>query len=130
MIGTIVATLTTELALSAFGYMSLNTCLLFGTLISAVDPVATLSMSEKCKAPTLLVNLAFGESVLTDASAVSIVLFQIFLDLMNDGEELTWEVEALSTVWSDPARIVLFSCCSLALDCVTSVACYQYVLIV
>ena len=87
--------------------MSLNTCLLFGSLISAVDPVATLSVFKKCKAPALLFNLVFGESVLNDA--VSIVLFQIFLDLVNDGEELTWGVAALLTVCSDSARTMLFA---------------------
>jgi len=51
--------------------------LIFGSLISAVDPVAVLSLlqSSKLKSPQLL-SLIFGESVLNDA--VSIVLFNTF----------------------------------------------------
>mmetsp|Transcript_58111 Transcript_58111/g.123246 ORF Transcript_58111/g.123246 Transcript_58111/m.123246 type:complete len:566 (-) Transcript_58111:5-1702(-) len=52
--------------------------LLFGALISAVDPVATLSImgSPELQCDNLLYNLVFGESVLNDA--VAIVLFKTF----------------------------------------------------
>ena len=52
--------------------------LLFGALISAVDPVATLSImgSPELQCDTLLYSLVFGESVLNDA--VAIVLFKTF----------------------------------------------------
>lgn len=52
--------------------------LLFGALISAVDPVATLSImgSPELKCDNLLYSLVFGESVLNDA--VAIVLFKTF----------------------------------------------------
>jgi len=49
-------------------------CLMYGTLISATDPVATLSVFADVKAPPLLYNLVFGESVLNDA--VAVVLFR------------------------------------------------------
>ena len=50
--------------------------LLFGALISAVDPVATLSImgSPELNCDPLLYSLVFGESVLNDA--VAIVLFK------------------------------------------------------
>lgn len=50
--------------------------LIFGALISAVDPVATLSIlnNSHVNADSLLSSLVFGESVLNDA--VSIVLFK------------------------------------------------------
>jgi sodium/hydrogen exchanger 8 len=50
----------------------------FAALISAVDPVATLSImhSKDVNAHPLLVSLIFGESILNDA--VAIVLFQTF----------------------------------------------------
>ncbi|CAM9859225.1 unnamed protein product, partial [Chrysoparadoxa australica] len=53
--------------------------LLFGALISAVDPVATLSImgAAELNCDPLLYSLVFGESVLNDA--VSIVLFRTFL---------------------------------------------------
>merc|ERR1719162_1655058 len=52
--------------------------LLFGALISAVDPVATLSImgSAELQCNELLYSLVFGESVLNDA--IAIVLFKTF----------------------------------------------------
>ena len=52
--------------------------LLFGALISAVDPVATLSImgNPELNCDPLLYSLVFGESVLNDA--VAIVLFHSF----------------------------------------------------
>ena len=49
---------------------------LFGALISAVDPVATLSIMghPELQCDPLLYSLVFGESVLNDA--VAIVLFK------------------------------------------------------
>lgn len=47
--------------------------LLFGALISATDPVATLSIMSSLNVNELLYSLVFGESVLNDA--VSIVLY-------------------------------------------------------
>jgi hypothetical protein len=74
--GTIIATFITGAILSKIGYMPASECFVFAALISAVDPVATLSVFQKLKAPDLLFNLVFGESVLNDA--VAIVLYQIF----------------------------------------------------
>jgi sodium/hydrogen exchanger 8 len=52
--------------------------LLFGSLISAVDPVATLAImgNPELQCDNLLYSLVFGESVLNDA--VAIVLFKTF----------------------------------------------------
>ncbi|CAI5461042.1 unnamed protein product [Closterium sp. Yama58-4] len=55
--------------------------LIFGSLISAIDPVATLSILQDVQAPTLLYNLVFGESLVNDA--VSIVLFRTFASFTN-----------------------------------------------
>ena len=49
-------------------------CLLYGSLISATDPVATLTILQDLSAPPQLYNLVFGESVLNDA--IAIVLFK------------------------------------------------------
>jgi len=57
-----------------------------GSLISATDPVATLSVFSDMNAPPLLYNLVFGESVLNDA--VAIVLFNTFEHL--SGKEIHW----------------------------------------
>jgi NhaP-type Na+/H+ or K+/H+ antiporter len=58
-------------------------CLLFGSLMSSIDPVATLSILSgvgASKSDTLY-TLVFGESLLNDG--VSIVLFDSFLHIMN-----------------------------------------------
>lgn len=62
--------------------------LLFGALISAVDPVATLSImgNADLQVNPLLYSLVFGESVLNDAIAV--VLFKTFHKYYNpDGPD-------------------------------------------
>ena len=62
--------------------------LLFGALISAVDPVATLSIlgNAELNCDPLLYSLVFGESVLNDAIAIS--LFKTFFKFYNpDGPD-------------------------------------------
>lgn len=76
--GTVIATCITGGALFFAGEYKLVTRLswveafLFGSLISAVDPVATLACFNKLQAPPLLFNLVFGESVLNDAVAIAL----------------------------------------------------------
>lgn len=59
---------------------------LYGSLISAVDPVSTLSVFKKSDAPPLLFNLVFGESVLNDG--VAIVAFTIFQEFVEKKQEV------------------------------------------
>ena len=72
IVGTLVATFITGGVLIWLGSMGLITQLtaaeayLYGSLISAVDPVATLSVFKKNGVPPLLFNLVFGESMLND----------------------------------------------------------------
>lgn len=79
--------------------------LVFGALISAVDPVATLSImgNPELNCEPLLYSLVFGESVLNDA--VSIVLFKTFLSSYEAGQQFN-----ASTVY---AVMVNFSAVSL-----------------
>lgn len=55
----------------------------FGSLISAVDPVATLAIFQALDVDPILYMLVFGESVLNDA--VSIVLTTTVLELSQPG---------------------------------------------
>ena len=65
--------------------------LMFGALISAVDPVATLSImgNPEINCDPLLYSLVFGESVLNDA--VAIVLFNTFSSFYQAGTKFSAE---------------------------------------
>ncbi|CAH0493952.1 unnamed protein product [Peronospora farinosa] len=94
IVGTLIATFITGGVLIWLGNMGFITQLttaeayLYGALISAVDPVATLSVFKKNGVPPLLFNLVFGESMLNDG--VAIVSFTLFQGLIrNDIADVT-----------------------------------------
>eukprot|EP00290_Baffinella_frigidus_P055696 CAMPEP_0180342752 /NCGR_PEP_ID=MMETSP0989-20121125/1913_1 /TAXON_ID=697907 /ORGANISM="non described non described, Strain CCMP2293" /LENGTH=595 /DNA_ID=CAMNT_0022331649 /DNA_START=100 /DNA_END=1884 /DNA_ORIENTATION=- len=85
VVGTVVAALITGMSLfglASNGHItgidsaSPKEALLFGALLSATDPVATLAVLGSLNVDAQLYALVFGESVLNDA--VAIVLFQTF----------------------------------------------------
>ncbi|XP_063734985.1 Na(+)/H(+) exchanger beta isoform X1 [Eleginops maclovinus] len=59
-------------------------CLLFGSIISAVDPVAVLAVFEEIHINELLHILVFGESLLNDA--VTVVLYHLFEEYSGAGK--------------------------------------------
>ena len=54
--------------------LSLLECLIFGTTLSATDPVTILSIFTQYKVDPKLYTIIFGESLLNDA--VSIVMYE------------------------------------------------------
>jgi len=96
--GTLISVLVVSFGIyKMFGY-SIYECMMFGSLISAVDPVATLAVMssvfdvEKRVKPPTLYSLVFGESILNDA--VAIVLFETFHIFYNmeDPDNFTAEI--------------------------------------
>ncbi|CAJ1082979.1 Na(+)/H(+) exchanger beta-like [Xyrichtys novacula] len=65
------------------GGVDLLSCLLFGSIISAVDPVAVLAVFEEIHINELLHILVFGESLLNDA--VTVVLYHLFEEFSHAG---------------------------------------------
>lgn len=77
--GTLISTIVISMlcyAMAVGGIVTLTLveCWLFGALISAIDPVATIAIFEAFHVENTLFNLVFGESVLNDA--VAIVLYR------------------------------------------------------
>ncbi|XP_043972451.1 sodium/hydrogen exchanger 1 isoform X3 [Gambusia affinis] len=77
-----------QLAQDKYGEINLGNigilpCLLFGSIISAVDPVAVLAVFEEIHINELLHILVFGESLLNDA--VTVVLYHLFEEFMDSG---------------------------------------------
>lgn len=98
VLGTSISTTITGGVLYLAGMMGIVTKLswveafLFGTLISAVDTVATLSCFDKLNVPPLLFNLVFGESVMNDAVAIALyqTLHQWEPDSTLSAKQLLW----------------------------------------
>uniref|UniRef100_F6U823 Cation/H+ exchanger transmembrane domain-containing protein n=3 Tax=Ciona intestinalis TaxID=7719 RepID=F6U823_CIOIN len=67
--------------------LTLTECFAFGSLVSAVDPVATIAIFKALNVDPTLNMLVFGESILNDA--VAIVLTNTFQGLKADSELAT-----------------------------------------
>ena len=66
---------------------SWNACLLYGSIISATDPVAVVALLKELGASRRLATLIEGESLLNDGTAM--VVFAVLLDIVK-GADLTF----------------------------------------
>nr|CAH7763126.1 unnamed protein product [Callosobruchus chinensis] len=101
VIGTIFNALTIGASLWAVGLTGLFACdtplldmFLFGSLISAVDPVAVLAVFEEIQVNEILYIVVFGESLLNDA--VTVVLYHLFESYSEMGLDNILYVDVLS----------------------------------
>jgi sodium/hydrogen exchanger 8 len=89
VLGTIVSSLTVGVIIYHAGLAGFSAplppshALAFGSLISSVDPVATLAIFSSVNLSSTLYMIVFGESVLNDA--VAVVLFKSF-SVQSDAE--------------------------------------------
>lgn len=102
VVGTVISTFVVALGLYLVGMtplspsLSLLDCLLFGALISAVDPVATLAIFSSLNVNPQLYMLVFGESVVNDA--VSIVLYRTFEGFAGTNADAKSDFSGMSVV--------------------------------
>lgn len=80
--GTIISAFVIGFCLWIFRLLPFVDAMTYGSLLSAVDPVATLSIFAALDVDPTLDALVFGESILNDA--VSIVLFKTCLEFKTD----------------------------------------------
>lgn len=92
--GTAIATAVIALILyffSEYAYkLTLNECLIFASLISAIDPVATIVTMHAAGVGGQLYALIFGEAVLNDA--VAIVINSVFLEVAEKDKNILQEL--------------------------------------
>lgn len=83
ILAVVVSTFTIGLALAPLTPVPLIACLLFGAIVATTDPIAVIGIFREAGAPSRLVRLVEGESLLNDAAAIT--LFALFLDLLVSG---------------------------------------------
>ncbi|XP_068121388.1 sodium/hydrogen exchanger 4 [Hyperolius riggenbachi] len=90
--------------IEVFGLTDVNLLqnLLFGSLISAVDPVAALAIFEEISVNEQLHMMIFGESLLNDG--ITVVLYNIFISFT---QMLTYETIELVDVFAGVGRFFM-----------------------
>jgi len=68
--------------------MSFMSCILFGSIVSATDPVAVVALLKELGASKRLSTLIEGESLLNDGTAM--VVFLVVLEVVEGQKELEW----------------------------------------
>jgi sodium/hydrogen exchanger 8 len=91
IVGTLISTLIVGLSLDAiFEHIGTLEALMFGSLISAVDPVATLATFAHVHVNPNLETIVFGESLVNDAMAI--VLYRTFKFCLKENITKTTDI--------------------------------------
>jgi NhaP-type Na+/H+ or K+/H+ antiporter len=118
ILGTLISTLIVGLSLSAiFAEISTLEALMFGSLISAVDPVATLATFAHVHVNPNLETIVFGESLVNDAMAIVLYrTFKVALEKqIQDGKAVSMLAmsEFFSTCFGSGFIGVMLGCCTM-----------------
>ena len=112
-------------AVSMWGWVgtsiSLLHCLIFSALISAVDPVAVISVFEEVHVNQMLYIIVFGESLLNDG--VTVVRFFSKCQTMNTNIEFIFNTfVANDTIWQPVVLSLTFQRKSATKYCIRQIA--------
>jgi NhaP-type Na+/H+ or K+/H+ antiporter len=118
IVGTLISTLIVGFSLSAiFTEISMLEALMFGSLISAVDPVATLATFAHVHVNPNLETIVFGESLVNDAMAIVLYrTFKVALEKqIQDGKAVSMLAmgEFFSTCFGSGFIGVMLGCCTM-----------------
>lgn len=80
IVAVVVSTFVIGFSLAPFAEAPLLACLLFGAIVATTDPIAVIGIFREAGAPSRLVRLVEGESLLNDAAAIT--LFALILDML------------------------------------------------
>ncbi len=83
IVAVVVATVAIGFALAPFAGVSIIACLALGAIVATTDPVAVIAIFRDVGAPSRLIRLVEGESLLNDAAAIT--LFAALLQWLLGG---------------------------------------------
>lgn len=83
IVAVVVATVAIGFAVAPFGGVSIIACLALGAIVATTDPVAVIAIFRDVGAPSRLIRLVEGESLLNDAAAIT--LFAALLQWLHGG---------------------------------------------
>jgi len=90
LVSTVLSALMMKYILGYVGEFTWTACLLYGSIISATDPVAVVCLLKELGASRRLATLIEGESLLNDGTAM--VVFLVILEIIEGAEFDFWHI--------------------------------------